>query len=281
MSYFRGKVCLITGAASGIGLGLAEYIARDGAKVIMTDINQPQLEQESNRLLAEKLDVSTATVDVTSYDEVQAAVDQVVNDHGRLDIMFNNAGIALIGSGIDYSLSDWDTILDVNLKSVIYGVKAAYPVMRRQGSGQIVNTASLAGLLPVVGAIPYSTTKHAVVGLTKGLRGEAAYFGIKVNALCPSFVRTNIVKQALYINTTPDPSEKSIQQMGGYIAMEKFLPEAIDGIVKNKSLIVVPRSARKFWRLYRLIPEKVINLQRRRGKGIERSRANPDFIPKD
>src|SRR5207248_6593438 len=118
---------------------------------------------------------------------------QTRNRHGRLDLMVNNAGIGIGGETRELLLAHWDRIIDVNLRGVVHGVHAAYPVMIEQGSGHIVNTASLAGLLPSPGATPYAMTKHAVVGLSLSLRGEAAAYGVRVTAVCPGVVETPIL----------------------------------------------------------------------------------------
>ena len=124
---------------------------------------------------------------------VQALVDEVAVRHGRLDFMFNNAGIVIGGRTDEMSREHWDRVIDVNLKGVVNGVVAAYPLMVSQGHGHIVNTASTAGLAPAVLVAAYSASKHAVVGLTGALRPEAARFGVRVSVMCPGAVDTPIL----------------------------------------------------------------------------------------
>ena len=280
MSYFKDKVCIITGGASGIGMGLGEYMAKAGAKLVLTDINQASLESVVETFRKQGYQVNGRVLDVTDAKAVQTVISDVYQEFGRIDILVNNAGIGILGACLDYSLEDWDRLIDINLKGVVYGVHAAYPIMRDQGFGQIVNTASLAGLLPVVGSVPYAATKHAVVGLSKSLRAEAAPFGIKVNALCPSFVRTNIIKSSRAVNFRPESSEYLIQRTGGFIPLEQFVPEAIDGIVKNQGLIVLPRSARSFWRFFRFLPERFLSLSAKVSKKVDSMRVDPDYHKK-
>ena len=124
-------------------------------------------------------------VDVTDAVAVQRLVDGTVAREGRLDLLFNNAGIAVFADARDTSLEDWNRLIDVNLRGVVHGVAAAYPLMVRQGSGHIVNTASAAGLLPSPANIAYAATKHAVVGLSLTLRAEAVHHGVGVSVICP------------------------------------------------------------------------------------------------
>ncbi len=281
MSYFMDKVCIITGGASGIGKGLGEFMAKSGAKVIMTDVNEQALTELVESFRANAYQAVGRTLDVTDAAAVQSVVHDVRQEYGRIDLILNNAGIGILGTCLDFSLEDWDKLIDINVKGVIYGTQAVYPIMREQGFGQIVNTASLAGLLPVVGSVPYAMTKHAVVGLSKSLRAEAAPFGVKVNALCPSFVKTNIIRASRAVNFKPESSEQLINRTGGFIPLEQFVPEAIAGIEKNRGLIVLPRSARSFWRFYRFLPERFMDISARVAKKVDRMRVDADFHKKN
>src|SRR5438552_680116 len=165
MEPFAGKIAIVTGGASGIGRAVGAQLVRHGARVVLADING-----DSARATAEAFGAaSAATVDVTDAAAVEQLVTNTVAAHGRLDYLFNNAGIAIMGEARNMTLADWTHLIDVNLRGVVNGVVAAYPAMLRQGFGHIINTASLAGLVPTPGATGYATTKHAVVGLSTSL----------------------------------------------------------------------------------------------------------------
>jgi len=170
-----GRIAIVTGAASGIGQALAGALVARGDTVVVADVDKDGAERIAGDLSERGPGAATAAVvDVRDADAVQALVDQTRDRHGRLDLMVNNAGIAVGGDCRELLLAHWDRVIDVNLRGVVHGVQAAYPVMVEQGSGHIVNTASLAGLLPSPGATPYAMAKHGVVGLSLSLRAEAA-----------------------------------------------------------------------------------------------------------
>ena len=187
---YKEGVALITGAGSGLGRALALELARRGGLLHLSDLDAKGLEQTAALVRSAGGTVHTDCVDVRDA----AAVRQWVLGPARIDYLFNNAGIPGVGGLTDrYAPSDWETIIDVNLKGVVNGVHAAYSVMVRQGFGHIVNTASAAGLMPLPLRLPYSAMKHAVVGLSKSLRIEAATKGVRVSVLCPWFIRTPIL----------------------------------------------------------------------------------------
>jgi NAD(P)-dependent dehydrogenase (short-subunit alcohol dehydrogenase family) len=169
----------------------------------------------------------------------------------------NNAGIVIFGEASDYQVQDWDRSIDVNLRGVIHGVDAAYRVMLKQGFGHIVNTASIAGLIPWPMEIGYSATKHAVVGLTNTLRAEAGHAGIRVSALCPGLVRTPIIyggKYGRWIRDYPEDRVKKLMESIRPFPVEKFVQVALKQIARNKAIIVIPSTYRVLWRMYRISP---------------------------
>lgn len=168
---FAGKHAIVTGAGSGIGAALCRALVARGAHVLCTDVDGAAAERTATALGSQ---ARSAQVDVTDAAAVQAAVDDVVARAGRLDLMFNNAGITWAADTELLTLEHWDSIIDVNIRGVVHGVAAAYPQMVRQGSGFIVNTASMAGLAAAGQITSYVMSKHAVVGLSLALRSEAA-----------------------------------------------------------------------------------------------------------
>jgi NAD(P)-dependent dehydrogenase (short-subunit alcohol dehydrogenase family) len=196
MQHLAGKVAFVTGAASGIGLGIAEALAQAGVKVMMADIEADALERQVARLAATNADVAGVRADVSLKDELQAAADATIQRFGKVHILVNNAGV---GGGGDYgSWSDagWDWVIGVNLMSVIWGIEIFGPLMEAHGEGgHIVSTASMAGLVASVNPA-YNVTKYGVVALSEGLRPTLAQRGIGVSVLCPGFVRTRIMESA-------------------------------------------------------------------------------------
>lgn len=255
MQLFRDKVAIITGGASGIGRAIAQQLARSGATVILADIQGEQAEAVARELAATGARASGVRIDVSDAAAVQRLVDETVSRYSRLDYMFNNAGIGVIGELRDQPLEQWSRLLDVNLRGAINGVTAAYQVMLRQGFGHIVNTSSLSGLVPTPGLTAYATTKHALVGLSTSLRAEAAALGVKVSVACPGFVATPLQRSSTYLNM--DPDEAIANTPGLYMDVEDCARLLLRGVVRNRSLIIISWQARLAWWLYRISPALV------------------------
>ncbi len=187
---FEGAVALVTGGASGIGRALGEALARRGARVVLADLQVDLAKEVAARIRENGGQATAEELDVTDFPATSRLVQNTFQIGGRLDYVFNNAGIGIVGEARLYELEDWYRVLDVNLRGVIHGVQAAYPIMLRQGFGHIVNMASGAGLIPSPLVVGYCATKHAVVGLSTSLRIEAAAAGVRVSVLCPGVVRT-------------------------------------------------------------------------------------------
>src|SRR5258708_8613468 len=181
------RIAIITGAASGIGQALARALVLRGDTVVVADIDGDGAERVAGGRARKGPGAATsAGLDVRDAAGVAALVRSTHDSHGRLDVMVNNAGIAIGGEAHELLLAHWDRAIDVNLRGVVHGVQAVYPIMVRQRFGHIVNTASLAGLLPAPGAAAYAMTKHAGVGLELSLRRGASAYGGPVPAACPS-----------------------------------------------------------------------------------------------
>lgn len=246
---YRDQIVIITGGASGIGLALGETLIARGARVTLADIDGAGARRAADRLGAR---ASAAEVDVRDAATVKQLVDDTAERHGRLDLIFNNAGIAMAGEVSDMSLDDWGRILDVNLRGVVHGVAAAYPRMVAQGFGHIVNIASIAGLCPIPQLAAYSATKHAVVGLTLALRAEAARHGVKVTVVCPGFIDTPIKERTQFLNVD---REAALAEMPfKFYPVDACAREILRGVAKNRRMIVVTRQARLLHGLNRLAP---------------------------
>lgn len=193
MQQLEGKVAFVTGAGSGIGLGIAEALCAAGVKVMLCDIEQAALDKAVAGLAATNADVAGVRADVSLKAELQAAAEETIARFGKVHILVNNAGV---GGGGDYGAwtqASWDWTLGVNLMSVIWGIEIFGPLIEAHGEGgQIVSTASIAGLAGGVNPA-YNVTKYGVVALSEGLRLSLAPRGIGVSVLCPGFIRTQIM----------------------------------------------------------------------------------------
>jgi NADP-dependent 3-hydroxy acid dehydrogenase YdfG len=257
------NIAVVTGAGSGIGEAIAAALVARGDTVAVSDLDGDRVAGVAKRLTDQGPGKAFATaLDVTDADAVAEHYRSVKAEHGRLDLVFNNAGIAIGGLAEEMTLDHWNKAIDVNLRGVVHGVHAAYPIMLEQGHGHIVNTASLAGLVPMPIGIPYTATKHAVVGLSMGLRAEAAGHGVKVSAVCPGFVDTPLL-------TTANPGlpdtglGKNIKGVVQQVQRRLYTPEALArdvlrGVARNKALIVAPASGRAAWRGARLSPSGAV-----------------------
>jgi short-subunit dehydrogenase len=194
---FRGRVVLVTGAASGIGRVTAEAFARAGASVALTSRDTKQLEVIAAQLRLTGATVSTHHLDVTDRGEAFAVIKTVAKDFGRLDILVNNAGIGQCLRLEDLQWEDARKIVDTNLMGLIHCTQAALPIMKKQGSGQIVNVSSTAGHKGIPFLSVYCATKFAVRGLTESLRMEMHQHGIEVISICPGTTDTNFFRRAI------------------------------------------------------------------------------------
>ncbi len=251
MSYevFNNKIAIVTGAASGLGQGFATQIDRAGGTVIAADINlegvKATVDALSDRAEAHQLDVS-------SSEAVTKLVDDTVEKHGRIDYIFNNAGIAVGGPAEEIPIADWDAIIDINLKGVAYGTSAAYKHMVRQGHGHIVNTASLAGLTPAPMLAPYSTVKFGVVGMCASLRAEAKLHNVDVTALCPGFIESGIYGSARTSGGFDEETQrKAIPIM---VPLDKGVEKLLNGVVKKKFYVTLPFYAYPLLWSFKLTP---------------------------
>jgi NAD(P)-dependent dehydrogenase (short-subunit alcohol dehydrogenase family) len=253
-----GRVALITGGASGIGRALGEELAGRGCAVLLAD-RQVELAHEA----AAAIGAEAAELDVRDLAAFEALAGEVRDRHGRIDLLFNNAGIGVGGGMETYSAEDWDDVFDVNLRGVANGVQAVYRGMIEQRSGHIVNTASIAGLLPFPWTGSYAASKHAVVGLTRTLRVEAKRFGVRASVLCPGAVRTPILTGGRYGRTTLATDEARMLRVWERmrpIEPQAFARGAVDGVVRNQAVIVVPGWFKAFWYLDRLAPSLSLRL---------------------
>lgn len=271
MNTFTNKTVFLTGGGSGIGRSLAILLAARGAKVCVADIN---LDAAQNVAVECGSNARAVSVDVCDGDELKSCIESFTSEHGRLDYIFNNAGVGIGGETDEIPIAAWRYIVDINVYGVLNGVLAAYPIMVKQGYGHIINCASLAGLGPAPLLTPYALSKHAVVGLSTSLRIEAAARGIKVSVLCPSAVETPILDSQnpveFNIKWSPNLRRFLSALAGPPYPVERCAHDALVAIEKNKGIIVLPWRARLAWRLGRLSPalvekagQRAVNVERK------------------
>ena len=240
MERFRDRVVLITGGASGIGRAAVSRFAQEGARVVLVDLESSDGEALAADLRGEGHDVTLVAASVTDEAAVEAVYRDVRDQHGRLDVLVNNAGIVLESFGATTPLAEWRQVLEVNLDGAFLMARSAIPLMVESGGGAIVNLASMLGHVSVPGAASYVASKHAVVGLTKSLALEHARDGVRVNAVCPGFIKTPMI--ALDIELDPTlPGRHPIGRLGEpeeVVAVVAFLASDEASFVTGSSYVV-------------------------------------------
>ncbi len=272
-SYYEGKVAIVTGAASGIGAGLSRALAQQGAAVVvLADVDEAGATAVADEIgLGRGGRTEAAALDVRDAEAFTALAGRVIADHGRIDLLFNNAGVAVGGEILELTQAHWDRLIDVNIRGVVHGVRAVYPHMVERGEGHIVNTASLAGLGPAPLVTPYAMTKHAIVGLSQSLRIEAHDHGVRVSALCPSAVDTPIL-DSRGPDDLPEPGELDPRafirrSIGKETSVDRFVDAALRGVARNRAIVAAPAKSRAAWVAWRLAP----GLVARRFRGVVRA----------
>lgn len=253
MRYYKDKIAVVTGGGAGIGKGLAEELASAGARVIVADIDMEKAGKTAEAINNAGGKAEPFKADVTIMEDIQKLADHAVSAFGRIDLMINNAGVALMGEVCEMGLEQFRRLVDVNIMGIIHGCRAAYPQMIKQGYGHIVNVGSVTGLFTFPMQTHYSATKHFVQAFTMGLRAEAAGLGVKISVICPMNIKSEMVEGSITIVGDRDNEwfrNLPVKWMDVNTAAKKMLK----GIARNKGIIVVPGKAKIFWRLYRLSP---------------------------
>jgi NAD(P)-dependent dehydrogenase (short-subunit alcohol dehydrogenase family) len=256
---FDGKIAIVTGGTSGIGYAVSEALLKRGATVYVIGSRKESVEK-AEASLARYPNVRFAVVNVTRADEVQKMVDDCVAGSGRLDYLFNNAGVGATVPFEQVTLEYWKQVIDLNLWGVIYGVHAAFPVMVKQGSGHIVNTSSIAGVFPPPYQAVYCATKYAVTGMTEALRYELAYQGISFSTVCPSNVATPIFAAA---GKVPDDAISAGEAAGIILA----------GVERKEGLIIFPEKVKQMYEQMKrdqaFMDEELFKMAEQRRKAYE------------
>ena len=243
----RGKRAIVTGGASGIGYALASQLAKQGAEVLVADVTRAEE-------AAGEIGCAGLALDVTDAEAVGSCI-RDFHEAGGLDYLFNNAGVIVIGECKDMDFDDWTRVLDVNVRGVVNGVFAAYPLMIERGRGHIVNTASVAGLVPTPGGVPYAASKHAVLGLSTSLRAEAKQHGVQVTAICPGFIRTPMADGGKMVGGLDRTQAlDAVGKYFGWMTPEDLAEAALRGVERNQAVVVAPTYARVISRWARAMP---------------------------
>ena len=253
-NYYLHKVILVTGGGSGMGRALCEKLAEIGATVICTDINTQNAGETVSVIIQSGKNAIARKLDVSQLSDFEEVITDIVKEHGRIDMIFNNAGIGITGELRDISTDQWKKVLDINFYGVLYGSQVAYQQMIKQGSGHIVNTSSLAGLVAYIPLItPYSVSKHAVVNYTRCLRQEAKLFNIKASIVCPGLIDTPIIGSLPAVNANPSWNRDSVKQFEPGISAADAAHHILKGVAQNKEVILFPQMARTIFFLGRYL----------------------------
>lgn len=276
-----GKVAFVTGGASGIGAALTAELVRGGAQVWIADRQIARAQELAQGLSSGGAKVHTIELDVRDAAAFERAVADAVQESGRIDYLFNNAGIGVSGEVDSYSLADWNDVFDVNLHGVVHGIQAVYPIMIRQGFGHIVNTASMAGLTATVGQTSYSASKHAVVAISRSMRIEAERHNVRVSALCPGVIRTPILTGGEYgrIGQPGVSADEFLEAWERLRPMDadEFAKRVLKAVLRNDATIIVPAWWKTLWYLDRLAPavsSRLLKVVLKRQREMEATSAN-------
>lgn len=262
MKTFNDKVAAITGAASGIGRALALQLAQQGCHLALCDVNERDLDHTVAAAAAHGVRVTRATVNVMDRAAVYSWAEQVVANHGRVNFIFNNAGVSVASSvdGIDYADFDW--IMGINFWGVVYGTKAFLPHLKASGDGHVVNLSSVFGLFAQPGMSAYNASKFAVRGFTESLRQELELLRWPVSATCvhPGGVKTNIARDGRYAANmqefvgAPEHEAKADFEKSFITTPEKAARTILRAVQRNRRRVLIGRDARFFDKLQRLVP---------------------------
>lgn len=228
----KEKVAFITGSASGIGLEMARTFAKEGAKVVISDLNQEKSHQVATELKEQGFETLSAPCDVTDEEAYKNSLNLAYQTFGRIDILINNAGLQYVAPIEEFPTEKFELLIKVMLTAPFIGIKNVFPIMKEQGSGRVINMASINGVIGFAGKAAYNSAKHGVIGLTKVAALEGAAHGITVNALCPGYVDTPLVRNQL--------KDLSITRN---VSLERVIEEVLFPLVPQKRLLTVSEIA--------------------------------------
>jgi NAD(P)-dependent dehydrogenase (short-subunit alcohol dehydrogenase family) len=256
MSFPQPLRAVVTGAGSGLGRALALELAQRGASVMVSDIDVVSAEQTADLLRRGRTRAEVTRCDVTDRDAVLALVEETETRLGGIDLIANNAGVAVGGPFHEISIEDWRWAIDINLWGVIHGCQAAIPKMRAQGHGHVLNVASAAGLLAPPAMSTYNVAKAGVVALSETLYAEYKNAGIRVSVLCPTFFRTKIIETQRGASTEKELAQIKRWMERSQVQAPEVAKAAIDAVRDGKLYVQPMRDGRRAWRFKRLAPQR-------------------------
>lgn len=257
MESFQGGVAVVTGAGSGIGRALAQELATRGSVVALADVDEAGLMETAASLSSKQADATTHVVDVANEAAVKAFAEDVVARHGRVTLLINNAGVALLGTFEEISLEDLRWLMDINFWGAVYGVKYFLPILKQQSRAHIVNMSSIFGIVAPAGQSAYSASKFAVRGFTESLRHELEGTSVSVSCVHPGGIRTAIARKArMGANTPRGTRQDSISRFDrvATISPDAAAARILDGVERREPRILIGSDARKIDILQRLRP---------------------------
>lgn len=262
---YEGAVAIVTGAASGLGRALSMELAWSGAEIVLADVQIDAAREAAKEINRAGGKATAAELDVRDFAAVDRLVKETAERTGRLDYMFNNAGIAIGGFCHRFQIEDWHQMLDVNLKGVINGMHATYPFMLKQGFGHIVNTGSVAGLIP--GPAAYSATKFGIVGVSLSLRTEAEPRNVRVSVVCPGAIRSAMIDGGGKFGKNydvPDDIMEEYWKQYNPTDPDFMARDVLKKVAKNEAVIFSPGYWAIFWWIYRLVPSFTAKVGKKR-----------------
>jgi NAD(P)-dependent dehydrogenase (short-subunit alcohol dehydrogenase family) len=257
MTEIKGKLAIVTGAASGIGRGTALELARRGARLAISDLDRAGLAETAKRIEAIGAPVTTYLLDVADRDAVYAFAQEIETTHGGADIVVNNAGVAQIARVDELTYEDFEWVMNIDFWGMVYGTKAFLPQMQAKGAGHIVNVSSVFGIISVPTQAAYNSAKFAIRGFTEALRHEMKGTQIKVSCVHPGGIKTNIVRNARFLQSTQATAREDAASGFDKLAMttpEKAGRVIVNGIAKNKPRILIGIDAKIIDWMQRLMP---------------------------
>lgn len=255
MKILKDKVAVVTGAGSGIGRATAIALAREGCRLALADIYQPGMEATAGEVERSGVKVSQHKIDVASRKEMERFVEEVIEHHGRVHILVNNAGVSVFADFIEQSIEDIEWVLGINLWGVIYGCKFFLPHLRKEEEAHIVNISSSAGIFPTPKMSIYTTSKFAVRGLSETIRTELAKYNIGVTSVHPGMIKTNIPHATKYQEKDKKKKETGAAMFSRFgHPPEKAAHKIVKGIKKNSQRVLIGPEAYAFDMLKRAFP---------------------------
>jgi len=263
MQDFTGKVAAITGAGSGMGRALALSLAKQGCHVAISDVDADAL-RETESLIKSGVKVTCHTIDVSNRLDVKNYASAVEQQHGKVNMVFNNAGVTVIDTVEHMSLEDFEWLMNINFWGVVYGTRAFLPFLKEQPEAHIINTSSIFGVVAVPTQSAYNASKFAVRGFTYALRQELAETQIGVSCVQPGGVKTNIVKNSRFVpndNTSPTKEEvvEQFESVAG-LTSDQAADQILAGVKKNKAQILIGKDAKLIALLERIMPTGYLKL---------------------